>query len=230
MMKPMFWILLCFFWMGLGCQKHAKELAEARKKLETLQALYSSQVVSRLPGKTARQIVSCVASTLKHPEKQIPTIQDHVLKKVIDPKADTRKSKYLPTSIGTSLSLRYMAMDPKFYPLEFLNHIQTLALRNYVGVYLTEEWQTGKVENRAIVQAARFKGWFALFDLKAGKIVTQFPLHVRSARSLTAWRRKGYQANWDRAFRESVSRAMGQWTNKYLKQYCPVVTVDSRPY
>ncbi len=222
-------ILLLMFVVVTGCQKHAKVVRKNRKRLKKLQDVYKAKVLNNLPGKADRKIVRCSEGSIKEPEKQITLVQDEFLQKVVDPNAKTRKSKYLPQTIGTSKEMRSMAMDPKFYPLSFRRKISNLERRRYLGVFLTDEWQTGKMENRRIIRHARFKGWFALYDLKTGKVKTQFPIHVRSARSLTVWRKRGYKANWGRAFRKSISRALGEWTNKYLKRYCPQVTVDNNP-
>lgn len=212
-----------------GCQKHAKVIKKSRKRLKKLQEVYKAKVLSNIPAKGERRLIRCREGSVKEPERQITLVQDDFLRKVVDPNAKTRKTKYLPQSFGTSKEMRRMAMDPKFYPLSFKKHIDNLERRRYLGVFLTDLWQTGKMRGKKIIRPARYKGWFALYDLKTGKIKTQFPIHVRSARYLTVWRKRGYKPNWGRAFRKSISGALGQWTNKYLKRYCPFVTVDSNP-
>lgn len=228
-MTRCFFVMLAFIFVLSGCQKHPKVVKQNRKRLEVLQALYKSKVLDRLPPIKQLSVLACKPGSIKEPEKQITLVHDEFLRKVVDPNAETRKTKYLPESLGNSKEIRRMAMDPKYYPLSFRQNLSNLEGRRYLGVFLTEKWVQGKMEGKRIVRSARFKGWFALFDLKTGTIKTQFPIHVRSARYLTVWKRRGYQANWARAFRQSVSKALGEWTNKYLRRYCPYVTVDSQP-
>jgi len=212
-----------------GCQKHPKVVKKNRKRLQTLQNLYRAKVLRRLKKKP-RIIVSCQPGSILKPEKQITLVTDTFLRKVVDPKAKTRDTKALPISFATSKDILDMAMDPRFYPLRFRRHIQNLERRRFLGVFWTESWQEGKAKGGKIVKPAKFKGWFALFALKEGAVKAQFPIAAQSTTTGKAWKKKGQTPNWKKVLRQSLSQALGAQTNKYLRQYCPYVTVDSKPY